>query len=238
MPFTDQVVCVSEDSRRYYVGRGVVKPAKCSVIVNGISLDVYRHRKAMPRKGAGLRFGTVGRLERVKDHAVLLEAFAIFLRRYRDASLQIVGGGSLEASLTQLAARLGISERVALLGPTNDVPGFLEGLDVFVLSSQSEGLPLVILEAMAAGLPIVSTRVGGVPEVAPEGSVAWYSPPGDAAALGESLHEAAVSQDLAARGEVARRIAFERYDLEKMRQNYDALIRRILTLKNVKSEYL
>ena len=92
-------------------------------------------------------------------------------REVPDAELSIFGYGDLEGVLREQIARLGMEGKIRLEGRTNDSPGALAGLDVFVLSSVNEGLPLVILEAMAVGLPVVSTDVGGIPEVLAEGSV-------------------------------------------------------------------
>ena len=55
-------------------------------------------------------------------------------------------------------------------------------LAVFALPSLMENCPMGLLEAMAAGVPAVATRVGGVPEVAPEGTAQLVAP-GDPAAL-------------------------------------------------------
>jgi glycosyltransferase involved in cell wall biosynthesis len=99
----------------------------------------------------------------------------------------------------------------------------LQELDIFVLSSTSEGLPLVILEAMAAGLPIVSTRVGGVPEVAPEGDVSVLCAPGSAGALADAMYHAATRCDLAAMGRNAREIAIAKFTLDQMSRGYQAI---------------
>ena len=104
----------------------------------------------------------------------------------------------------------------------------LRKCDIFVFSSISEGLPIVILEAMAAGLPIVSTRVGGVPEVAPEGQVAWYCEPGNAKDLAEAMYLAATSGECVSRGRTAREIAHQRYGIAQTQQAYEAVYRELL----------
>ncbi len=81
---------------------------------------------------------------------------------------------------------------------------------------------------MAAGLPIVSTRVGGVPEAAPEKEVAWYSPIGDCNALAARMSEAAQSPELALRGGTANRLATERFSIEAMADGYNNLYARLL----------
>ncbi len=81
---------------------------------------------------------------------------------------------------------------------------------------------------MAAGLPIVSSRVGGVPEVAPEGEVAWFSPPGEVEPLCQAMHQAATCERLPEMGRHARQTAIERYDLQVMQRQYQSLYESIL----------
>jgi glycosyltransferase involved in cell wall biosynthesis len=104
--------------------------------------------------------------------------------------------------------------------PETPVPQFLSSLDIFVISSLSEALPISLLEAMAAALPVVSTRVGGVPDVAIEGQAAWFCPPGDADALASVLHSACVASDLALRGAKAREIVLRDYSADVMARRY------------------
>lgn len=229
MPFTDAVVFVSEDCRRILERHGHVPPSKSHVIINGIHTAPFLGRPATPGSAKPrIRFGAVGRMLPVKGHSVLIDAFALLVQRLPQAELRIVGGGALFDDLSAQSIRLGLAGRVSIEGPNARIHEVFAALDILVFPSLSEGLPLVILEAMAAGLPIVSTKVGGVPEVAPEGEVAWFCTPGRPASLAEAMYQAATCPHLAAMGVRAREIATARYDLRTMQREYASLYRRIL----------
>ena len=214
--FTDAVVFVSEGARQAFQNQGIT-PARSPVILNGIRLDRLLALHAAPGSARPvIRFGTVGRMVPVKDHATLLRAFRLLLDRLPEAELSILGYGPLEQETRELAASLGIAAHVRFAGGSSDVPAFLAALDVFVLSALTEGLPMCVLEAMAVGLPVVATRVGGVPEAAPEGRVAWYCPPGDPPALAAILHQAALEPRLAQMGQDARALVQEQFGTEIM----------------------
>ena len=117
-------------------------------------------------------------------------------------------------------------------GASDQVEQFLSTLDVFVLSSITEGLPLAVLEAMAAGLPIVSTNVGGVPEVLPEGVAGWLCPPGQPDAMAQKMEHAAGCSGLASMGQEARRWAHDKFGIGAMWSQYHALFEDILSRKN------
>jgi glycosyltransferase involved in cell wall biosynthesis len=224
MPLTDRVVFVCEDSRRYLVGQRGLSSRKSSVIANGIKLDPFLERPAAPGSASPrIRFGSVGRMVPVKAHSILIDAFAQVARKLPGAELRIVGGGPLEAELRERARKAGLNGRVRVEGTSDEIAGVLRDLDIFVLSSISEGLPLVILEAMAAGLPIVSTRIGGVPEVATEGAVSYLCTPGRADDLADAMYRAATSADLAKMGNTARETAIATFGLTQMWRGYEAI---------------
>ena len=228
MPLTDAVVFVCGDGQRHYTEKRVVPSRKGSVILNGIPVGRFQAFRAAPGAARpAVRFGSIGRLVKAKGHDHLLAAFALVAAENACAELHIWGDGELRSALLEGIARHGLERRVVYHGKTSDPAAALQSLDVFVLSSISEGLPLVILEAMAAGLPIVSTRIGGVPEVAPEGTVAWYAPPGDPHSLAQAMLSA-IDADLALRGDAAWRWAAEHFSLEAMQQQYERLFRRLL----------
>ena len=233
LPWTDKVVYVSSDSERYYTGAGIVPAGRGVTILNGTPLGPFLAAPARePSRDGRLRLVTLGRLVPVKGHAMLLAAFAEVVKWVPDTELRIYGAGELQGELEAQIARLRLGDRAFLPGETREVARVLSEADVFVFSSTSEGLPMVILEALASGLPIVSTRVGGVPEVAPEGDVAWYCDAGDAAAFARLLREALADRaELARRGRRARMRAQEKHSIEACQQRYEALYRDLLRRK-------
>jgi glycosyltransferase involved in cell wall biosynthesis len=227
-PLTSASVFVCEAGRRHFIEQGVVAERKSSVILNGIPLEPFQARRA--RAGSALpriRFGTIGRLVKAKAHTDLVDAFALLAPELLGAELHLWGDGELREAVTARIAAANLGGRLQFHGATTDPAGALSTLDVFVMSSISEGLPLVILEAMAAGLPIVTTRVGGIPEVAPEGPAAWHCDPGDPRGLADAMRRAAAG-DLTAAGESAYATAAERFGVDTMRERYDRLFASLL----------
>jgi glycosyltransferase involved in cell wall biosynthesis len=226
-PLTHHVVFVCDYVRRELEPRLLYPARKCSVILNGSPLDPFLAQPASPGKAApALRFGAIGRLVPAKGHAVLIEAFSRMAAKAPQATLHIFGYGVLEDTLRAQIRQLGMESRIFLEGRTADPAGALASLDIFVFSSVNEGLPLVILEAMAAGLPVVSTRVGGVPEVAPENLFPWFADPGDAAGLADAMLAAAQSGELVRVGKAGRDLAAARYGIQHMSRSYEALYTR------------
>jgi glycosyltransferase involved in cell wall biosynthesis len=112
---------------------------------------------------AAFHIGWVGRLSPEKAPELFLEAIAQLADLPFVAS--IVGEGTQRPALEELAAQLGIADRVRWHGPKPQAGRLFQGFDAFVLSSRTEGTPMVLLEAMASRTPIVATAVGGVPDV-------------------------------------------------------------------------
>lgn len=105
---------------------------------------------------------TVGRLWKVKDHATLINAFAI-IRKTQDIRLVIIGEGPLEIALKQLAEKLKISDYIDFEGFVGNPYPYYAHAELFVLSSVFEGFGNVLVEALSFGLPIVSTACPGGP---------------------------------------------------------------------------
>jgi glycosyltransferase involved in cell wall biosynthesis len=101
--------------------------------------------------------GHVGRffLEQ-KNHRFLVKIAAEVAKRQPEMRLLLIGDGPLRPSIEEMAARMGLGDKVIFLGNRLDVPRLMAGaMDVFVLPSLHEGLGLVLVEAQAAGLPCV-----------------------------------------------------------------------------------
>ena len=165
------------------------------VIENGIDLAPYRAARPLRddvRRSWGIAPGDVallalGRLAPVKNHALMLDAFARALPDAPKLQLMVVGQGDLDQDLRARAAALGIERRVHFLGYRTDVAACLSGADVFINTSTTEGLPISLLEAMATGLPTVATAVGGVPSALGEPAAGILVPSGDVTALTDAI---------------------------------------------------
>src|SRR5205823_8210436 len=98
-----------------------------------------------------------------KDHRTFLAAAARLAASEPRARFVLSGTGTEPANreLTDAIARLGLADRVVLLGERHDMPAFFAALDICALSSAyGEGCPNVLGEAMACGVPCVATDVG------------------------------------------------------------------------------
>jgi glycosyltransferase involved in cell wall biosynthesis len=155
----------------------------------------------------------VGRLVPIKNVRMLIEAIPTVRARVPEAVALIVGEGSEERALKELAASLGVADSVIFAGyvPHEDLPAFYRTADVFALTSTFDNSPNVVLEAMASGLPAVCTDVGGVREFV-DARGGELVPLGDETALGTALASWLESPPRRAQaGAHNRRLVLERY---------------------------
>ncbi len=167
--------------------------ARTETVVHGIDLDAVR--AAADRAGARAELGlgpdevvvgTVANFRAQKDYPNLLAAAVELRRRGEPVRLVAVGQGPLEAEIRAEHARLGLGDRVLLLGERADAVRVMSACDAFVLASDNEGLPVAVMEALALGLPIVGTDVGGMPE-AVDAENGVLVPPRDPVALADAV---------------------------------------------------
>ena len=228
--YTDHVVAVSSALQRE-IARQIALPAhSVELIPNGIDTSRFqpgsrtgglRERLGIPAN-AGV-IGNVARLQDVKNHVLLLEAFAALARRIPDSHLVVVGEGPLRQELLHRAAELGIAERVHLIGAEADTAPLYRQFDVYVLPSKAEGTSMSLLEAMASGIPVVASAVGGTPDLLAQGARGRLVPPGDAAALEQAMYDALTDTGAARVAEVARRDVIREYSEAAMVSEYERL---------------
>ena len=95
----------------------------------------------------------------VKNHALLIEAFADAFADRADTVLQLAGDGPLEPGLRRLCDERGIAAQVEFLGALSAerLRAAMAAADAFVLASDVETFGVVVIEAQAAGLPVIVT---------------------------------------------------------------------------------
>jgi glycosyltransferase involved in cell wall biosynthesis len=229
----DEVVAVSESLRTYLVDRVRVPEGRVSFIPNGVCTRRFaparpdgdgRTALGIPRDACVI--GKVARLHPVKNHGLLLEAFAAFAAEVPSAFLLLVGDGALRDDVARQAHRLGIEERMLVTGVVADARPYLKQMNTFVLASHIEGMSISLLEAMAMEIPCVATAVGGNPALLDGGSRGLLVPPSSPTALTAALLACYASPEAARqRARAAREAVQTSHSLAAMAGAYEAAYR-------------
>ena len=198
--FIHRYIAVSKDLELWLASMVGVRRDRLYQIYNGVdhtgfSPAIVKPVAILPSSWQGddslLCVGTVGRLTPVKNQQLLLRAVASLRETspelFERIRIVLVGDGSLQLSLRELAGELGLEEAVWFAGDRSDVPELLAVMDVFVLPSLAEGISNTVLEAMATGLPVIATDVGGNRELVQDGLNGRLVPVGDSEALATAL---------------------------------------------------
>lgn len=235
-PFVHHYIALSRDLAAYLTQRIQVPAARMSQVYNGV--DTARFAPATPGPvpiadcpfdpRQHLLFGTVGRMQTVKDQPTLAHAFvqALQLAPQLRSSLRLVlvGDGPLRAQVLQILQHYGVADLAWLPGERSDVPAVMQGLHGFVLPSRAEGISNTILEAMACALPVVATAVGGNADLVADGETGLIVPPADPAALAQAIVQLASTPERArAMGQAGRRRVLERFSLQAMVRGYQTI---------------
>ena len=148
-----------------------------------------------------LFIGNIGKAQKLD---CLIRAMSVFKKREEDSSvahkvtLHIVGGGSDEERIRELAHRLGLTDRIRFYGPkpAAEAAQYYKKADVCVLTLDGstqigDTLPGKLQTYMAAGKPVIAAANGATKEIIEESRCGICTPAGDDRALGEALLYAA-----------------------------------------------
>lgn len=240
-----RLVTISDRLREEIAGFGVADRAKISVIPLGFDLDPFlrasrerghgRFRAALGFAEGDRAVGIVGRLVKIKNLPLFLDAAALARRQHPPLRFVVVGDGELRGELAAYAGARGLADRVSFVGWRRDMPEIYADLDAVVISSDNEGTPVSLIEAMAAGCPVIATAVGGVPDLIADGETGRLVPPGDAEALARAIGDL-VEQPAAVRAmaDRAQGAILERFRATRLVADIDGLYRRLLAAKRVR----
>ncbi|MHB1557856.1 MAG: glycosyltransferase [Isosphaeraceae bacterium] len=173
-------------------------------VYNGLDLEEFPYSEPRNRPPVIL---AVGRLVEKKGFADLIDACSLLARRGREFRCRIVGAGTLGPDLRDRIVRLGLSERVELVGPRpqGEVIREMRGASVLAMpcivgdDGDRDGLPNVIQEALALGTPVISTDVTGIPEVVRDGETGLQVPQKNPPALAEAMERLLLDSELRVR---------------------------------------
>lgn len=230
---TDHITAISEATKDALVRFENFPRKKIDVIYNAIDDARFRSpRDAGFKESLGIKpdarvIGTVARLDPIKNHPMMIKALKLVQKAYPEVVLVIVGDGPERGNLERLAGGLGLTGSVLFPGFREDTHRFYGIMDLFLLTSFSEGTAMTLLEAMASSLPCIVTGVGGNAEIVEDGETAFVVPSNDEITLGERISTLLGSEELRRRmGEAGRRRFEDKFTVEKMVKEYEALYKK------------
>lgn len=192
--FTDTLILLNEEdykraSERFH--------AKKTIHINGVGIDLNKYKAsdevpaeeiAAKRAELGLSDDdimilTVGELIPRKDQMTIIRALA----EVNDPHLKlfICGIGHMKEELLAEASRLGIADRVQLLGYRSDIAELNRAADGFIFSSIHEGMPVALMEAVASKTPVICSKIRGNVDLVKDSSHLY--PTGDFSALAKLI---------------------------------------------------
>ncbi len=197
----DRVIAISRYIAELVAERHGVGPDRLRVIPRGVDMAAFdpelvtgarlARLAGLWRLPDGMRTAVLpGRLSRWKGQAVLIEAVARLARR--DVVCVLVGPDQgrhgYVRELVALAERLGLADRLRIVGACDDMPAAMMLSDAVVHASvDPEPFGRVVIEAQAMGRPVIATDHGGPVETVEPGLTGWRVPPSDPAALAATL---------------------------------------------------
>ena len=134
---------------------------KTKLIFNPYLKKISKNRK-IPKKKYIL---SVGRLCKQKNQEIIIKAFSIFLQKYPNYKLILIGHGPDEKKLINFCKKLNIKKNVIFKGWIKNPKNFYLNSKVLLFPSLYEGLPNTLIDAINYDLPCISSRCSGAEDI-------------------------------------------------------------------------
>lgn len=200
---------MAEEIKKYYNKDILITPF-------GVDLEVFKCSVPLLNKDY-ITIGITKNLEKVYGINYLIEAFYELCkeRKSDDLRLLIVGDGSERENLEKLCIERELLDKVTFTGnvDNNEIPKFINSMDIVCIPSLSESFGVAGVEAGACGRPVIASKVGGLKEVIVHGYNGYLVEPGSVEDIKEKLILILENKDkLLEMGKNSRDYMKEKYD--------------------------
>ena len=157
--FSDGIITNSTKSKESL--DKIIMKKKTKLIFNPYLKKIGKNIK-IPKKKYIL---SVGRLCKQKNQEIIIMAFSIFLQKYPNYKLILIGHGPDERKLINFCKKLNIQKNVIFKGWIKNPKNFYLNSKVLLFPSLYEGLPNTLIDAINYNLPCVSSRCSGAEDI-------------------------------------------------------------------------
>lgn len=151
-PKADLILANSKGNEEDLINNFGIKQGQCKILYNAVNLEKIDKLSKESIQIEDKFILNVGRLDRGKNHSLLIKAFARCESPYK---LVILGEGPLQAELLNLISQLKLQDRVNLLGFDPNPYKYMSKCEFFVCASSYEGFSNVLIEALACHCAVV-----------------------------------------------------------------------------------
>lgn len=168
--FCKKVIAISESVKSEILSRNIPE-SQIQVIYNAIDTSKFQVKSSKSLDSKAIRLGNVARImPQKKGQFLLLEAIAELKKDYPAIHCDFAGGVSPKyqseyQKLLDYIESHQLTNNITFCGSMNDIPSFLDSINIFILPSYYEGFGIALIEAMAAGLPCIASNIDGPKEI-------------------------------------------------------------------------
>ncbi len=225
-----RVIAVSGDTKRLMVQHEKASPAKIGVVHHGIDPAPYLADHAAGAASLRRRLnlgdaypvvGTVARLIAWKGHQHIIEAARLLVKDHPRMHFIFCGTGDQEEVLRQRVKEAGLDKHITFTGwvDRRSIPALYSMLDIYLHAADHEPFGFVLAEAMMSGTPVVTTRTGGVADVAEDGRSVIFAEERSGKALAEGVQRA-LDIGLSTIGQEGKNLALRSFTFDRMWNGY------------------
>ena len=237
--WTDKIICVSQTLIDDALQVRLAPREKFVKIYSGIDTASFKKnpacrsavRKKLGISGDSPVIGKIARLFPLKGQDYLLAAAVKIIEKLPEAKILLIGDGILKQSLRQTARRLGIENNIIFAGllPPQEIPDYLQAIDVLAHTSLHEGLPRAVVQGFAGGIPVVCFDTDGARDIVSNSINGYLVPAKNTDLLATRLIELLCDKDKAQRmGEAGEKLARELFDSQLMVRAIDGVYREVM----------
>ena len=217
------IITNSKENYNQLVNEEDVDPKKCFIISNGVKIvnNIKKEKKIV-------QVLCVANFIRYKNHNMIINAFNKLPDRL-SWSLNLVGNDT-DNIINKLKNKIKFENKgkINFIKKKKNISNFLMNADIGILTSNEEGLSNSILEYMSYGLPVIATKVGGNVEQIFNNKNGFLVEKNDHIKLSQRLEELIKNKLMRKKfGRVSKRIATEKFSLEKSIEEYKKIYNEI-----------
>jgi glycosyltransferase involved in cell wall biosynthesis len=191
------IACVADAMREQALAAGIGERDQYVTVYSGMEVERYIDpewtrddvRAELRLEDGDFVLGTIARLAELKGHDDLLDALGSLMNDRPELKLVWVGDGWWRERLMRRVADMGLADRVITTGlvPSEQIPKYLQAMDVLAHPSYREGLPRTVTQALLSGTAVIAYDVDGTREVCIEGETGRLVRPGDLNSLRDAV---------------------------------------------------